>query len=129
MQTTMKQLQRGFTLIELLVVLVILAIITGVVVQNFAGQDHEAAVKVVRSDFRTIETALERYRLQERRYPSTDQGLDVLVPNYIQRLPTDPWGTPYDYRLDGSTYVIISYGRDGQAGGDNEDKDLLSTDQ
>lgn len=124
-----QQRQRGFTLIELLVVLVILAIITGVVVQNFRGQDYDAAVKVVQADFRTVETALERYRLENRRYPTRDEGLESLVPKFIQRLPMDPWGNPYDYDISGSNYVIISYGTDGQAGGEEEAKDIRSTDQ
>ena len=135
----MKQIQRGFTLIEMMVVLVIISILAGVVVMNFQGVDHDAALKAVKADFKTISTGLDRYKLDNKKYPTTDQGLAALIEKpaegdrwkgpYLSTEPKDPWGNAYDYETKGSGFVIISYGVDGAAGGDDVDTDLFSTDQ
>ncbi|MFC3852999.1 type II secretion system major pseudopilin GspG [Salinispirillum marinum] len=130
----------GFTLIELMVVLVIIAVLTGLVAQNFIGRDHEARVGAARADFTSIENALTTYRLDNQNYPSTEQGIDALmsqpggspVPRnwrgpYLRRAPIDPWGNPYVYINQGSNQIeIISYGADGQPGGAGDDADLSS---
>lgn len=129
------RVQKGFTLIELLVVLVILAMLAGVVVANFAGEDYKAAQKIVLSDFNTIDGSLKRFRLDVKRYPTTNEGLDALVNNpginnwggpYLEAVPTDPWNNAYDYEATGSSFRVISYGVDGEAGGEEENADLYS---
>ena len=107
--------QQGFTLIELMVVLVILGILFGLVVPNVIGRGDEARVTAAQTDIRTLENALETYRLHNSHYPSTDQGLEALVsqpsgspqPNncrgpYVKQTPADPWGNPYAYINDGN---------------------------
>lgn len=133
--------QTGFTLIELMVVLVILGVLFGLVVPNVTGRGDEARVTAAKTDIRTLENALETYRLHNSHYPSTDQGLEALVskpsgspePNnwrgpYVRQTPTDPWGNPYAYINEGGSYDIISYGADGQAGGSDINQDLSSSD-
>ena len=137
----MKHTQRGFTLIELMVVLVILGVLFGLVAPNVIGRGDEARVQAAKTDIRTIENALDTYRLHNSHYPSTDQGLEALVSKpsgspeaknwrgpYLKQSPKDPWGNEYGYIREGSSYEIISYGADGQAGGSDIDEDISSTD-
>ncbi|GGX51998.1 type II secretion system major pseudopilin GspG [Saccharospirillum salsuginis] len=137
----MNHKQRGFTLIELMVVLVILGVLFGLVAPNVIGRGDEARVQAAKTDIRTIENALDTYRLHNSHYPSTDQGLEALVskpsgspePNnwrgpYLKQSPKDPWGNEYGYIREGTSYEIISYGADGQAGGSDIDEDISSTD-
>jgi general secretion pathway protein G len=132
--------QSGVTLIEMMVVLVIIAIVAALIVPNVIGRPDEARVTVARTDIRTIASSLEMYRLDNRRYPSTAQGLEALVarptappapPNwasggYLAQVPVDPWGNSYVYRSpgDGAPYELISLGADGQPGGEGVDADL-----
>lgn len=132
----------GFTLIELMVVLVIIAVITGMVAQNFIGRDQEAMRQAVRADFNTIENALQMYRLENSHYPSNEQGLDALMNEpsgsptprnwrgpYLRSAPRDPWGNDYDYVNHGDNRIeIISYGADGQPGGEGDNADISSLD-
>lgn len=134
----------GVTLIEMMVVLVIIAIIAAVVVPNVIGRPDEARVTVARTDIRSISSALELYRLDNRQYPTTRQGLQALVEKptmapqpvnwsaggYLAHTPVDPWGTPYVYRSPGETggFDLISYGADGQPGGTGFDADLTNRD-
>lgn len=132
--------EAGFSLIELMVVLVIIAVITGLVAQNFIGRDDEARVQAVRADFNSIENALQMYRLDNGHFPSNEQGLEALMSEpsgspsprswrgpYLRSVPRDPWGNDYDYVNHGSNRVeIISYGANGQPGGDGFDADLSS---
>lgn len=134
--------QQGFTLIELMVVLVILGVLFGLVVPNVTGRGDEARVTGAKTDIKTIENALETYRLHNSHYPSTDQGLDALVTRpsgnpeprnwrgpYLRQAPTDPWGNDYAYINDNNNnFEVISYGADGQPGGDDMDQDLSSND-
>ncbi|MCH8551037.1 MAG: type II secretion system major pseudopilin GspG [Natronospirillum sp.] len=134
--------EAGFSLIELMVVLVIIAVITGLVAQNFIGRDDEARVQAVRADFNSVENALQMYRLDNGHFPSNEQGLDALMSEpsgsptprnwrgpYLRSVPRDPWGNDYDYVNHGSNRVeIISYGANGQPGGDGFDADLSSLD-
>ena len=107
--------ESGVTLIEMMVVLVIIAIVAALIVPNVIGRPDEARVTVAKTDVRTIAASLEMYRLDNRVYPATSQGLEALVtlpttpprpPNwasggYLAQLPVDPWGNPYVYRSPG----------------------------
>ncbi|MFV8836572.1 type II secretion system major pseudopilin GspG [Aquisalimonas sp.] len=129
--------QSGFTLIEIMVVVVILGILAAFAVPNIMSNPERARITQAESDIRTLESQLEMYRLDNHRYPTTDQGLDALVerprsqpepPNwqeggYMRSVPTDPWGNPYEYLdpedADGRV-MIYTYGPDGRQGGDPE---------
>ena len=130
----------GVTLIEMMVVLAIIAIVAALVVPNVIGRPDEARVTVARTDMRTIGSALELYRLDNRGYPTTAQGLDALArrptqppepPNwvaggYLAAVPADPWGNPYVYRAPGDAgpFDLVTLGADGAAGGDGVDADI-----
>ena len=131
---------RGFTLIEIMVVVVILAILGTLVAPQILGRIDEARVTKTRNDLRLYESALDLYRMDNFRYPTTDQGLESLVkkPNdptvknwraegYVEQLRKDPWGHDYVYvspGLNGAPYDLLSYGADGQPGGQGLDADL-----
>ena len=137
-----KRAQRGITLVELLVVLAILALISAIVVVNVLPERDRAAVRKAQIDIGVIETALDQYRLDMMRYPTSDQGLDALlrVPadarqqanyrpgGYLRgALPLDPWGNPYQYRIPGErggAFDLYSLGADGQPGGEGLDADI-----
>jgi general secretion pathway protein G len=127
----------GFTLLELLVVVAIIGLLVGYVAPRYFSQVGKSEVQVARAQIDAIEKALDQYRLDTRRYPSAEQGLAALVakpanePNwsgpYLKRaVPNDPWGHPYVYRAPGQKgeFDLISYGRDGKAGGTGEDADI-----
>lgn len=130
----------GVTLIEMMVVLVIIGIVAALVVPNVIGRPDEARVAVATADLRTIAASLEMYRLDNRSYPSTEQGLSALtarpvvapVPanwmagGYLPNLPQDPWGNAYLYAAPGAAgpYELASFGADGQPGGDGVDADI-----
>ena len=118
--------QRGFTLIEVMVVVVILAILATVVVPRIMDRPDQARVTRAQQDIRAVEAALNLYRLDNFRYPSTDDGLEVLVPKYLDSLPEDPWGNPYLYLSPGEKgeFDVYSYGADGAEGGEGVDKDI-----
>ena len=130
---------RGFTLIEIMVVVVIIGLLAAIVAPNFIGQIDTAQINAVRQDIRGIETALNLYRLDNFRYPTTAEGLDALVRNpggavadtwkqYLPRLPQDPWNVPYQYvspgQESGGDFDVFTLGRDGQEGGDGIDADI-----
>ena len=128
----------GFTLLELLVVLVILGLLAGLVAPRLFGNVGKSEVKVARAQIAALETALESYRLDVGRYPSTEQGLAALEkappseprwagPYLKKAVPVDPWGNPYQYRFPGERsgdFDLGSLGRDGRPGGSGEDADL-----
>ncbi|MGQ0750123.1 MAG: type II secretion system major pseudopilin GspG [Betaproteobacteria bacterium] len=127
----------GFTLLELLVVIVIIGLLAGYVAPRYFSQVGKSEVQVARAQIDAIEKALEQYRLDTRRLPTTEQGLTVLVsrpasePNwngpYLKKVaPSDPWGRPYVYRVPGqkAEFDLFSYGRDGKPGGGGEDADI-----
>jgi len=131
--------QNGFTLIEIMVVVIILWILAAIVAPNVIGRIDDAQAARVQQDLRGIENALKFYRLDNFSYPTSEQGLDALVnkpadPNirnwktggYLDRLPKDPWGNPYQYLSPGNNSEIDIYtlGRDGRPGGEGVDTDV-----
>ncbi len=131
-------LQQGFTLIEIMVVVVILGILAALIAPNLIGRIDEARVTAARNDIRTIESALQLYRMDNFRYPSTEEGVEALVTKpddpdikwpeggYLQRLPKDPWDRPYLYLQPGNNgiYDLYTFGRDGQQDGEGPDADI-----
>ena len=134
--------QRGFTLLEVMVVVVILGILAALVVPKIVGRPDEARVIAAKQDIASLQQALKLYRLDNQRYPTTEQGLQALVtkpataptpPNwksggYIERLPRDPWGNPYQLLNPGvhGEIDVFSYGADGAPGGEGYDADIGS---
>lgn len=131
--------ERGFTLIEIMVVVVIIGLLAAIVAPNLMGNIDQAAVNRARQDIRSIETALNLYRLDNFRYPTTDDGLQALVTNpgeadapnwktggYLRRLPTDPWNNTYQYMNPGQRgeFDVFSLGADGEQGGEGVDADI-----
>lgn len=130
----------GLTLVEMIVVLAIIAVVAVLIVPNVIGRPDQARVTVAKTDLKTIATALRVYRLDNGDYPTTAQGLQALVEKptsapvpaawaadgYLPELPTDPWGQAYVYRSPGQTgaYDLLSYGKDGEEGGEELDADL-----
>jgi general secretion pathway protein G len=130
--------QRGFTLIEIMVVVVILGLLAAIVVTQTVGKVDDARVAKAKQDIRQYETALTLYKLDNFRYPTTEQGLDALVhkpadpalvnwkEGYVKRVSKDPWGHDYVYESPGThgEVDISSLGADGQAGGEKSDADI-----
>jgi general secretion pathway protein G len=131
----------GFTLVELMVVIVIIGLLATVVAINVLPSQDRAMVEKARADIAVLETGLETYRLENLAYPRSEDGLQALVTapaglarperyrrgGYIRRLPEDPWGAAYQYRLpgaDGRAFDIWSFGADGREGGEGDDADI-----
>lgn len=137
---------RGFTLIELMVVIVILGILAGLIVPRIMSRPEEAKQTKARIQIESLETALKLYKLDNGSYPTTEQGLQALVEapsvgnlakkwregGYLEkgRVPKDPWDNDYVYLSPGTQgdYDILSYGADGEPGGDGKDKDISNQD-
>ncbi len=131
---------RGFTLIEIMVVVVILAILGTLVAPQIIGRIDEARVTKAKNDLRLYESALDMYRMDNYRYPTTDQGLESLVKKpsdpsiknwrpegYVKQLVKDPWNRDYVYQspgTNGAPYDLYTLGADGQPGGEGPDADL-----
>jgi general secretion pathway protein G len=137
-----QMLQRGFTLLEVMVVVVILGILAALVVPKIISRPDEARAIAARQDIASLMQALKLYRLDNQRYPTTEQGLQALVarpasaplaPNwktggYVERLPKDPWGNPYQYLNPGvrGELDVFSLAADGAPGGEGNDADIGS---
>ncbi len=128
---------RGFTLLELLVVIVIIGLLAGYVAPRYFAQVGKSEVQVAKAQIDSLEKALDQFRLDNRRYPTPDEGLAALVEKpanaanwtgpYLKKgVPQDPWGHPYVYRSPGNKgdFDVISLGKDGKPGGTGEDADL-----
>lgn len=133
--------QSGFTLIELMVVIAIIGVLAAMIVPNIVGRDDSARVTVAKNDIRTISNALKMYKLDNHKYPTSDQGLEALVnppsdaknwppEGYLPKLPTDPWENAYVYISPGANgpFDIISFGADGVEGGSEYNADITDDD-
>lgn len=137
--------QKGFTLIEIMVVVIILGLLAGLVLPRIMGQEEEARIKTTRTQIRALENALDSFKLDNGFYPSTDQGLEALIKKpetgriptkwreggYLKpaRIPKDAWGRDFIYISpgnEGRDYEIISYGPDGEPGGEGKNADIES---
>ncbi len=135
---------KGFTLIEVMVVIVIIAILAALIVPKVMSRPDEARIAAARQDIGAIVQALKLYKLDNMRYPTTEQGLQSLVKKpvtaplpenwkgngYLEKLPKDPWGYPYQYLQPGlhGEIDVISYGANREPGGEGSDADIGSWD-
>jgi general secretion pathway protein G len=140
MKTTFRRRRAsGFTLVEIMVVVVILGVLAATIIPQFMGTKHDAKVSAAKAHLAELESALERLYIHLDRYPTTDEGLKLLVEPpasedkkwrgpYIKILRPDPWGHPYQYRNPGTRHTagfdLWSRGADGADGGEGEGADL-----
>ena len=131
---------RGFTLLELLVVILIIGLLTGIVAPRFLNQISKSEITTARAQIDAFEKALQAYRIDMGRYPSTGEGLQALVaapandpkwrgPYLKDSIPLDPWSSPYRYvypSTRGKDFDIVSYGRDRAPGGSGDDADIAN---
>ncbi len=131
--------QRGFTLLELLVVMVIIGLLAGYVGPKYFSQIGKSEIKATRAQIDSLEKALDQYRLDVGRYPTTEQSLASLMvrpagesrwqgPYLKKDVPVDPWGNPYQYRQPGEhgELDLFSFGKDGKLGGEAESADITN---
>lgn len=130
----------GFTLIELMVVLVIIGVLAALIVPSLLDRTDDARATAARTDVNNVMQALKLYKLDNQRFPTTEQGLKALtakpttnpIPSnwkpYLEKLPNDPWGRPYQYLIPGvkAEVDVLSFGADGQSGGEGKNADIGS---
>jgi general secretion pathway protein G len=138
--TMRRAAQAGFTLIELMVALVIIGVLAALIVPNVLDRADDARVTAARTDVNNIMQALKLYKLDNHRYPTGEQGLQALMTKpttgpapvnwkrYLEKLPNDPWGRPYQYLNPGikGEVDVMSFGADGQSGGEGANADVGS---
>lgn len=139
----MTRKKRGFTLVEIMVVVIVLGILAAFVIPNLFSQTEQAKVAKARSEIGTLETMLHAFRMNMNRYPTQEEGLDVLRvppssddanlwkgPYAMKDLPLDPWGVPYQYLVPAPNQIdefgIVSYGKDRAPGGEGDARDICS---
>jgi general secretion pathway protein G len=141
-RTAIRSKQQGFTLIEIMVVVVIMGILAALVVPKLMGRADDARLIAAKQDLSTIMQSLKLYKLDNQRYPTTEQGLQALMTKpasgpaangwktggYLDKLPKDPWGNSYQYLSPGikGEVDVFSLGADGQPGGTGSDADIGS---
>ena len=134
--------QEGFTLIEIMVVIVIIGILAALIVPKIMSRPDDARIVAAKQDIGSIMQAMKLYKLDNHAYPTTEQGLDALVKKpatppvpqnwksggYLEKLPIDPWGKPYQYLNPGlhGEIDVFSFGADGTPGGEGNDADIGS---
>ena len=120
--------QSGFTLIELLVVMVIIGLLAALVVPKFFGHVDKAMQQDAQAQIELLGQALDLYRLENHKYPNTDEGLQAIASYLKKEVPMDPWGNNFAYIAPGEhgDYDLISYGADSIEGGENNNKDIVS---
>ena len=137
-----RQLSAGFTLIELMVVLVIIGVLAALIVPNVLDRAEDARATAAKTDVNNLMQALKLYKLDNQRYPTAAQGLQALLTkpaegpipgnwkHYLDKLPNDPWGRAYQYLNPGvkGEVDVLSFGADGQAGGEGKNADIGSWD-
>ena len=129
----------GFTLLELLVVVVIIGLLASYVGPKYFAQIGKSEVKTAQAQIDSLEKALDQYRLDLGRYPTTEEGLAAVVkapsasvkwqgPYLKKAVPPDPWSNPYQYRSPGQhgEFDLFSFGKDGQPGGEGEAADITN---
>ena len=132
--------RRGFTLIEMLVVILILAILAALIIPRLIGRTSDAKIAKAKSDIATVSSLLQQYRLDNDKYPTTEEGLNALRvrpssarnwkgPYTTKDIPMDPWGNSYVYQSpgpDGQDFLVTSDGADGAPGGEGDAADITS---
>lgn len=123
----------GFSLIELMVVIAIIAMLAAIVGYNVIGALGKGEITNAKAQISNFKTALISYRLEFKKFPSTEEGLNALVDNEKgknfldqKEVPLDPWGNPYIYKLENNEPIILTYGADGSPGGEEENADISS---
>jgi general secretion pathway protein G len=138
--TTRRRTQSGFTLIELMVVLLIIGVLAALIVPNVLDRADDARATAAKTDVNNLMQALKLYKLDNQRYPTSEQGLQALLTKpgsapvpanwkpYLDKLPNDPWGRAYLYLNPGikGEIDVMSFGADGQAGGEGKNADVGS---
>ena len=119
----------GITLIEMLVVITIIALFSAIAYQRLTPALEQGRVTAARTQIESLIAALQRYNIENGRFPTEEQGLDAVRPFLTKEIPLDPWGTPYIYRYPGEQSTdpeLLSYGSDGQEGGEGPNADVVS---
>lgn len=145
LQSMSRRAARGFTLIEIMVVVVIMGVLAALVVPKLLSRTSESRVAAAKVDIATIMQSLKLYKLDNQRYPTTEQGLQALrekptsgpaangwkAGGYLEKMPKDPWGNPYQFLSPGikGEVDVYSLGADGQPGGTGDDADIGSWDE
>jgi general secretion pathway protein G len=139
-ETRVRRPVAGFTLLELLVVVLIIGLLAGFVAPRYFNQVGKSEINVAKAQIDALEKALDQYRLDTGHYPATELGLVSLVqkpqnepkwagPYLRKEVPLDPWGKPYVYKMPGekgADFDLLSYGKDGQPGGNGENADITN---